>query len=598
MKIQIYNRNTGMAMPLWETSLVVGGIDKFNDQELFFEIPQEILTNVRSNKQKITQSYMLNRLRFLITYDFNLFLSANSEVLVDIPIFNCDDVCFEKLLAQCKKNIEYAKNDTERHLAEHRLELFERTNFRKIHINSLHKDILAKQIGEEQMKFCAECQLQYTPYQYLFSKELPQSVKIEHEELIFACHIKPWADVIKSSSIIRPTIDDDKFLLRVARALFVTGGKFRSNLYTLLYLMGAVHAKKQNSRNLTKAMLAFERQDNSEGIHTIQVNDNFEIKFSTSCAATILGRRTQISQDAVKKVRDFITSEYEAFIQNDENELRRAVEFDCKIYNNGTPPTTKEHWKNYFSQLKEKWSNDLKNAPCGDWFKPLLCYYYVILQNENDEPFSESFIKDVIMLGTCNNSSLALVPDFFELIYRFGLINERMTASPSKLESKSDKFAPAELDKEEQKIMESTCNEIHNMLEGVVKDGYINPTAIKPAESVYELVEMIVKDTFFAKQIIIPTLKFKFNINLFLNIIGVLYLSKEINDPIFKPGNKKAKGLVRSMGHCLDENNAPRYINGYKNKETSSDGHILSQLNEKLIKRIERIVNDFIGNCS
>lgn len=600
MKISICKQEGCFTSTIWDSSNCPKGVDAFDNNELFFDIPSTICIKPTSLESRVYQTYLLSKLRFLILHDYTLFVKASGITRIADPLSMNIEKGLDQIVSILKNDLRRQHNNgIESILAGYRLRLFENAIYRKVNVSSKWAAKNRMVFGPSFLNFFAECQSQYNKYSPIikYAIETDSLDCIDGLELLLACHLKPFADSYRLPSIIRPSIKDDRFLKLIAISLYLTKGKFRSNLYILLYCLGAVPLfvpqTNLNSPSNLLAMVTTNNIEKSNGNYTISSGD-IKICFDTSSAATILGKRNQISEEMVGKVRETIKKEYEKFKKNF-FELNRIVEMECRAYNKGVLPSLKEHWLTYQNSLRQEWFDEIRKGDGQTRLKPLLCFYYIVLQNENSESFfEESFIKDFIIM-CINNPGIAINPELFYAMYRFELIRTRASNTESAFAAATQRVATKRLSESKQIQFDVAKQEIDCMIQNLVDSHLINISIFNPRDNFVPLIDAIILDALFQDRIIKDNYKtkdnlvFHFNLKLLLNIIGVL--RKDLD--FFERGTS-AKEIVETMDSKLDAGNLQKYITKFCSNEKKDKRYAL--LEPILIQRVKNFANDFMGN--
>ena len=78
MKITKFDQSNGVTSVIWEERRSIKGVTTYDDDVLFFDIPVSIFDRSRTPESRISRTFLYSKLRFLLAYDFNLFLKESS----------------------------------------------------------------------------------------------------------------------------------------------------------------------------------------------------------------------------------------------------------------------------------------------------------------------------------------------------------------------------------------------------------------------------------------------------------------------------------------------------------------------------------------
>ena len=208
----------------------------YDDTKLFFLIPESITKPARSKKDKLERLYILEQLRFLIEYDYELYTKSELCSKQDVEMscylrdIGCKDI--EELKPTRNNNSNYQPDQAfsemrdrlfrhirQKHgtnLPDIRHHLISKTKRNNIQYSKIVRDPQSKDSGYNQV--------------YLYSDDLSPEV------CYLLSLLAPLGDISEKQIYEEPLFKDNKFLLSIARALYRTNGINRSVLYNLLRL--------------------------------------------------------------------------------------------------------------------------------------------------------------------------------------------------------------------------------------------------------------------------------------------------------------------------------------------------------------------------
>ena len=260
----------------------------YDDTKLFFQIPESIIKSARSTKDKLERLYLLEQLRFLIEYDYELYTKSELCDKQDVEMscylrnIGCKDIeGMEPTLND--NNINYQPNQAfsemrdrlfrhirQKHatnLSDIRHRLINTTKRNNIQYSRIVRDSLSKDSCYNQV--------------YLYSDELTPEV------CYLLSLLAPLGDISEKQIYGESLFKDNKFLLSIARALYRTNGINRSVLYNLLRLfMPTTYGAKQ-----LQGVLGF-----STSTEIAQQNDSVIIKTTDELGKEIASFSYSVSQ--------------------------------------------------------------------------------------------------------------------------------------------------------------------------------------------------------------------------------------------------------------------------------------------------------------
>jgi len=518
----------------------------YDDTKLFFQIPESIIKSARSTKDKLERLYLLEQLRFLIEYDYELYTKSELCDKQDVEMscylrdIGCKDIEGMKP-TQSDNDSNYQPNPVFaemrdrlfRHatnLSDIRHRLINTTKRNNIQYSRIVRDPLSKDSCYNQV--------------YLYSDELTPEV------CYLLSLLAPLGDISEKQIYEESLFKDNKFLLSIARALYRTNGINRSVLYNLLRLfMPIVRQKVFPTSNLNFAAGAeIKEQNDIFVIDNVDDLDNVvehrEIRKS-ELASIFCVELTDNS--LLYEIKNLLCNEFKYYSEREKNvctnELKR--EMIKNFYE-----IKKEYWSRLLGKRFEMLENEFySHCNEGNLYASPYCLYRIVLRYEVAEELSEitePLTKDVIFCYSKNHKLDRI--QMYKQMFSLNLIKSMISG-----------ISIAEMQNKKTKQMEdgnTKTEAIHKAIE------YIRP--IFTVEFLNNKKSpQTMEDTFIGilnidkvKERIceIDLKKFKeFNMRMILNIIGLLIDERYFRNRTATSIDKKLQEVHPEHGQRKDE---------------------------------------------
>ena len=518
----------------------------YDDTKLFFLIPESITKPARSTKDKLERLYLLEQLRFLIEYDYELYTKSELCDKQDVEMscylrdIGCKDIEGMKP-TQSNNDSNYQPNPVFaemrdrlfRHatnLSDIRHRLINTTKRNNIQYSKIVRDPHSKDSGYNQV--------------YLYSDELTPEV------CYLLSLLAPLGDISEKQIYEESLFKDNKFLLSIARALYRTNGINRSVLYNLLRLfMPIVRQKVFPTSNLNFAAGAeIKEQNDIFVIDNVDDLDNVvehrEIRKS-ELASIFCVELTDNS--LLYEIKNLLCNEFKYYSEREKdvctNELKR--EMIKNFYE-----IKKEYWSRLLGKRFEMLENEFySHCNEGNLYASPYCLYRIVLRYEVAEELSEitePLTKDVIFCYSKNHKLDRI--QMYKQMFSLNLIKSMISG-----------ISIAEMQNKKTKQMEdgnTKTEAIHKAIE------YIRP--IFTVEFLNNKKSpQTMEDTFIGilnidkvKERIceIDLKKFKeFNMRMILNIIGLLIDERYFRNRTATSIDKKLQEVHPEHGQRKDE---------------------------------------------
>lgn len=522
----------------------------YDDTKLFFQIPESIIKSARSTKDKLERLYLLEQLRFLIEYDYELYTKSElcdkqdgemSGYLRDIgckiegmePTQNDNNINYQPNQAFAEMRDRLFRHVRQKHginLSDIRHHLISKTKRNNIQYSKIVRDPQSKDSGYNQV--------------YLYSDELTPEV------CYLLSLLAPLGDISEKQIYEESLFKDNKFLLSIARALYRTGGINRSVLYNLLRLfMPIVRQKVFPTSNLNFAAGAeIKEQNDIFVINNVDDLDNVvehrEIRKS-ELASIFCVELTDNS--LLYEIKNLLCNEFKYYSEREKdvctNELKR--EMIKNFYE-----IKKEYWSRLLGKRFEMLENEFySHCNEGNLYASPYCLYRIVLRYEVAEELSEitePLTKDVIFCYSKNHKLDRI--QMYKQMFSLNLIKSMISG-----------ISIAEMQNKKTKQMEdgnTKTEAIHKAIE------YIRP--IFTVEFLNNKKSpQTMEDTFIGilnidkvKERIceIDLKKFKeFNMRMILNIIGLLIDERYFRNRTATSIDKKLQEVHPEHGQRKDE---------------------------------------------
>lgn len=392
----------------------------YDDTKLFFQIPESIIKSARSKKDKLERLYLLEQLRFLIEYDYELYTKSELCDKQDVEMscylrdIGCKDIEGMKptqsdndsnyqpnpVFAEMRDRLfRHVRQENGTNLSDIRHHLINTTKRNNIQYSRIVRDPLSNDPGYNQV--------------YLYSDELTPEV------CYLLSLLAPLGDISEKQIYEESLFKDNKFLLSIARALYRTNGINRSVLYNLLRLfMPTTYGAKQ-----LQGVLGF-----STSTEIAQQNDSVKIETKDELGKVIA------SFDISKSDLAFmfgISPTENPLLEEIENKFRDEFDYyvnrwkDFRIQDMKRDmikyfySINQENWPRLLSKRFELLESEFNNHCNGNLYASPYCLYGIVLHYEAYEELSEisePLTRDVIFCHT-QNTTLERSPMYREMFY-------------------------------------------------------------------------------------------------------------------------------------------------------------------------------------
>ena len=542
----------------------------YDDTKLFFLIPESITKPARSKKDKLERLYILEQLRFLIEYDYELYTKSELCSKQDVEMscylrdIGCKDI--EELKPTRNNNSNYQPDQAfsemrdrlfrhirQKHgtnLPDIRHHLIRKTKRNNIQYSKIVRDPQSKDSGYNQV--------------YLYSDDLSPEV------CYLLSLLAPLGDISEKQIYEEPLFKDNKFLLSIARALYRTNGINRSVLYNLLRLFMPTTYKT----NQLQGVLGFSHKvistENNNLIITCRDGLNNTLS-EISIPRAQLANMFAVSDNAniIDNILDILKLNFGIFVDNSKDDIERELLQEVWI------GYKKDDYSSWGDLLADKYI-ELRNGyreNCNDinmYLSPFFIYGIVLRYDRIDTKteISIPMTKDVVF-GCIKSEDNNVLP-LYQTLYSLNYIKER-----AGLIEKEDEYCHSAAIEKAIKYIEPIANSI-----------FLNTAKVSPKEFL-NLFKRILSTEPMNELIKDSTFKMPFNLKMVLNIIGLLRAkgyfakaSKKIDDEL----GEKNKGI-------FEEKAAQRrvYIDNYATKYDKK-----AYIQEKrLIGDIETIIKNY-----
>lgn len=539
----------------------------YDDTKLFFQIPESIIKFARSTKDKLERLYLLEQLRFLIEYDYELYTKSELCDKQDVEMscylrdIGCKDIEGMKP-TQSDNDSNYQPNPVFaemrdrlfRHatnLSDIRHRLINTTKRNNIQYSRIVRDPLSKDSCYNQV--------------YLYSDELTPEV------CYLLSLLAPLGDISEKQIYEESLFKDNKFLLSIARALYRTNGINRSVLYNLLRLFMPTTYKTTQLQGVLGFSTITDISMNQD-VYVIKYKDGLNNTLSEiEMYRTDLAKMFAVSDSSnvLDNIQGILKTQYGVFLENSkeqvENDLCQNVYSE---YNHLDP----ESWNSYLGyKYKELKSECKQHCIKNDLYTTPYFLYSIVLKYDKPNlkvEISTGLTKDVIF--ACAYSKDSNVIPLYNVIYSLNYIKEQAGV----------------IKKNDDTFKSEAINNAIKYIDPIINETFLNRNTTNPKDF-KELFKRILSTEPMNELIKDSTFKMPFNLKMVLNIIGLLkakgYFAKR-SKPIDDELGEKNKGIFEKKA-------AQRrvYIDNYA---TIEDKKAYIREN-KLIGYIENIIENY-----
>jgi len=539
----------------------------YDDTKLFFQIPESIMKPARSKKDKLERLYLLDQLRFLIEYDYELYTKSELCNKQDVEMscylrdIGCKDIEGMKP-TQSDNDSNYQPNPVFaemrdrlfRHatnLSDIRHRLINTTKRNNIQYSRIVRDPLSKDSCYNQV--------------YLYSDELTPEV----------CYLlslfAPLGDISEKQIYEESLFKDNKFLLSIARALYRTNGINRSVLYNLLRLFMPTTYKTTQLQGVLGFSTITDISMNQD-VYVIKYKDGLnntlsEIKMYRTDLAKMFA--VSDSSNVLDNIQGILKTQYGVFLENSKEQVENEL---CQNVYSEYNHLDSESWNSYLGYKYKKLKSECKQHCIeNDLYATPYFLYSIVLKYDNPKlkvEISTGLTKDVIF--ACAYSKNSNVIPLYHVIYSLNYIKEQAGV----------------IKNDDNTFKSEAINNAIKYIDPIINETFLNRNTTNPKDF-KELFKRILSTEPMNELIKDSTFKMPFNLKMVLNIIGLLgakgYFAKKSRIIDIELGEKN-KGIFEKKA-------AQRrvYIDNYATKEDKK-AYIRE---EKLIGDIENIIENY-----
>ena len=539
----------------------------YDDTKLFFQIPESIMKPARSKKDKLERLYLLDQLRFLIEYDYELYTKSELCDKQDVEMscylrdIGCKDIEGMKP-TQSDNDSNYQPNPVFaemrdrlfRHatnLSDIRHRLINTTKRNNIQYSRIVRDPLSKDSCYNQV--------------YLYSDELTPEV------CYLLSLLAPLGDISEKQIYEESLFKDNKFLLSIARALYRTNGINRSVLYNLLRLFMPTTYKTTQLQGVLGFSTITDISMNQD-VYVIKYKDGLnntlsEIKMYRTDLAKMFA--VSDSSNVLDNIQGILKTQYGVFLENSKEQVENEL---CQNVYSEYNHLDSESWNSYLGYKYKKLKSECKQHCIeNDLYATPYFLYSIVLKYDNPKlkvEISTGLTKDVIF--ACAYSKNSNVIPLYHVIYSLNYIKEQAGV----------------IKNDDNTFKSEAINNAIKYIDPIINETFLNRNTTNPKDF-KELFKRILSTEPMNELIKDSTFKMPFNLKMVLNIIGLLgakgYFAKKSRIIDIELGEKN-KGIFEKKA-------AQRrvYIDNYATKEDKK-AYIRE---EKLIGDIENIIENY-----
>lgn len=538
----------------------------YDDAKLFFQIPESIIKSARSTKDKLERLYLLEQLRFLIEYDYELYTKSELCDKQDVEMscylrdIGCKDIEGMKP-TQSDNDSNYQPNPV---FAEMRDRLFRHaTNLSDIRhrlINTTKRNNIqySKIVRDPQSKDSGYNQV------YLYSDELTPEV------CYLMSLLAPLGDISEKQIYEESLFKDNKFLLSISRALYRTNGINRSVFYNLLRLFMPTTYKT----NQLQGVLGFSHKvistENNNLIITCRDGLNNTLS-EISISRKELADMFAVSDGAniIDNILDILKLNYGIFVDNSKDDIERELLHDVWIgYKKNDCSSWGDLLANKYIELRNGYSEN-----CNDinmYLSPFFIYGIVLRYDRIDTKteISIPMTKDVVF-GCIKSEDNNVLP-LYQTLYSLNYIKERAGL----------------IEKENEYCHSAAIDKAIKYIEPIANNIFLNTAKVSPKEFL-DLFKRILSADPMNELIEESTFWLDYNQKMVLNIIGLLNNYEYFVSPVSVIAKKLGEKYSEEQGKKSPDR---RYYIGNWNTKNDKGSYIL-EMNIK--EKIENIVENF-----
>ena len=538
----------------------------YDDTKLFFQIPESIIKSARSTKDKLERLYLLEQLRFLIEYDYELYTKSELCDKQDVEMscylrdIGCKDIEGMKP-TQSDNDSNYQPNPVFaemrdrlfRHatnLSDIRHRLINTTKRNNIQYSRIVRDPLSKDSGYNQV--------------YLYSDELTPEV------CYLMSLLAPLGDISEKQIYEESLFKDNKFLLSIARALYRTNGINRSVLYNLLRLFMPTTYKT----NQLQGVLGFSHTDISMNQDNLKITCRNELNIKLSeinISQAELARMFAVSDDPsiITNIQNIFKLQYGTYIDSSKIQIENYLEHEVYVEYKNIDSLS---WGAFLAD-KYKILNSEYQQKCNDghiYSSPYFLYGIVLCYDSINSKSEITIPMTIDVVFGCLKSEDNNVLPLYQTLYSLNYIKERAGL----------------IEKENEYCHSAAIDKAIKYIEPIANNIFLNTAKVSPKEFL-DLFKRILSADPMNELIKDSTFKMPFNLKMVLNIIGLLkakgYFAKA-SKPIDDELGEKNKGIFEKKA-------AQRrvYIDNYA---TIEDKKAYIRVKE-LIVDIENIIENY-----
>ena len=538
----------------------------YDDTKLFFQIPESIIKSARSKKDKLERLYLLEQLRFLIEYDYELYTKSELCDKQDVEMscylrdIGCKDIEGMKP-TQSNNDSNYQPNPV---FAEMRDRLFRHaTNLSDIRHRLINT---TKRNNIQYSKIVRDPQSKDSGYNQVYS----YSDDLSPEVCFFMSLLAPLGDISEKQIYEESLFKDNKFLLSIARALYRTNGINRSVLYNLLRLFMPTTYKTTQ----LQGVLGFSHTDISMNQDNLKITCRNELNIKLSeinISQAELARMFAVSDDPniITNIQNIFKLQYGTYIDSSKIRIENYLEHEVYVEYKNIDSLS---WGAFLAD-KYKILNSEYQQKCNDghiYSSPYFLYGIVLCYDSINSKSEITIPMTIDVVFGCIKSEDNNVLPLYQTLYSLNYIKEQAGL----------------IEKENEYCHSAAIDKAIKYIEPIANNIFLNTAKVSPKEFL-DLFKRILSADPMNELIEESTFWLDYNQKMVLNIIGLLnhyeYFVSSVNLIAKKLGEKYSE----EQGEKSPDR---RYYIGNWNTKNDKGSYIV----EKNIKeKIENIVKNF-----
>lgn len=625
MRIEYFNSNNEMTSKKEYKTDIPKCVEKFIDTRPLVNINEKEYKLLKSKKNKAKRSFLINKLKYYLKYDYSLFLQSEKcrelyELLSSTLRVGFDPDSFrsKNIVQQIIRRALLISNDYHYVINGEQLWInyatSESTLTWKQYYLQNYKNFSDPTNTGNTLSLTSHYQKIRITSANLYRSLLKICSTNTHDKRKKLSNSQKHLDAITSllpssySSSLSPfSFDNENFISSVAIKLYEIGEKKRSDLYGIIYTYNYYVTMITDPHVYGEQYIR--RINSPEYVFVFtNINKSYIDIVLTSEEKASLRVNSKDANRMIQNVKELLATKYNEYVSNEKTYIEQQI--DNQIYNKlgiSSKECKNKDWKQFLLFFKSDIERTIDLSMPGT--DP---YLYNLLFSIHDTPnilfnFNDSFVKN--LLEVCEELNGIRLNEIFDNIYALNYVKAKMTTRQSRIVD--DPFVKSDVEiiiETYPRVYKRIIDFLHPILndEEFIENLWLKKKGDRDfSKKLKILIEEEKNDessNFIQKNIMINCpynaetkkgFNQGFNIKLLCNIIGALTSRKGQNDRVFK--YRKADPIIKKL--CVSRGlsgtgSYKNYINGYKDIDYNSYNTLLKKETILYIQQLFNVKED------